>query len=256
MKTIILCGGFGTRLRKETEYKPKPMVEVGGHPILWHIMKIYSHYGYNDFGLCLGYKGDVIKDYFLKYHSMNSDIKISLNSNHSTEYLKSNDIEEFELLLAETGLNTMTGGRIKRVQKYITEDTFMATYGDGVADIDINNLLKFHESHGKIATLSVVHPLSRFGIVDINGDKVVRFYEKPVLSTWINAGFYVFNKEIFDYISDDTTVLEKDPLEQLATEGELCAYRHKGAFYPMDTYRDNINLNKLWDEEKAEWKIW
>ena len=256
MKTIILCGGFGTRLREETEYKPKPMVEIGGHPILWHIMKIYSHYGYNDFGLCLGYKGEVIKDYFLKYRSMNSDIKISIGTSHETEYIKTNDFEKFKILLAETGLNTMTGGRIKRVQKYITDDTFMATYGDGVADIDINNLLKFHESHGKIATLSVVHPLSRFGVVDIEGDKVVRFNEKPVLTTWINAGFYVFNKEIFDYIEDDTTVLEKDPLEQLAAEGKLCAYRHKGAFYPMDTYRDYLSLNKLWEEQKAEWKLW
>ena len=255
MKTVLLCGGFGTRLREETEYKPKPMVEIGGRPILWHIMKIYSSFGFNEFTVCLGYKGEIIKNYFLNYKSMNSDISISTNSN-KREYNDQNSFENFEILLAETGLNTMTGGRIKRVQKYIKDDTFMATYGDGVANINIEELVKFHKSQGKIATLSIVHPVSRFGVVDIKEDKVSRFIEKPVLNSWINAGFYVFNKEIFDYIDNDTTVLEKAPLEKLAADGELCAYRHSGVFYPMDTYRDTLNLNKKWDEGNAEWKIW
>ncbi len=256
MKTILLCGGLGTRLREETEHRPKPMVEIGERPILWHIMKIYSYYGYNHFCLCLGYKGEIIKDFFLNYRSMNTDFEISVGPNQNIDYLESNTDDDFKVILAETGQYTMTGGRIKRVQKYVGDEVFLATYGDGLADINIKNIVDFHHSHGRIATLSVVHPISRFGVVNLDGDRVEKFTEKPLLSGWINAGFYVFNKKIFDYLDGDESVLEKEPLERLAADGELCAYKHHGFFYPMDTYRDYQYLNTLWNEGNAPWKIW
>jgi len=256
MKTIILCGGMGTRLREETEHRPKPLVEIGGKPILWHIMKIYAHYGFKDFALCLGYKGNLIKQYFLEYETMNRNFEIELGTNKIQFYGK-HDEQDFHVSLIDTGLETMTGGRIKRMKPYITDDIFMVTYGDSVADIDITKLLQFHESHGCAATITVVKPTSRFGVLQIDEkNKVTKFDEKPTLEGSINAGFYVFNRKVFDYLSDDTCVLERTPLMNLAKDGELCAYHHPGTFNAMDTYRDYLELNNLWNSNKAKWKIW
>lgn len=258
MRTVILCGGLGTRLREETEFHPKPLVEVGGRPILWHILKLYAHHGHSDFVLCLGYKGNMIKEYFINYEAMNNDFTIGLGeSRNNIEYHSTHNEQDFTVTLADTGLGTMTGGRIKRIMKYVKDDTFMATYGDGVADVNIDELIKFHKSHGKIATMTTYPPISRFGVVDVSDDgRIKKFTEKPNLDGWINAGFYVFNKEIFDYLEGDDTVLEKEPLESLAKDGELVAYRHTGFFFPMDTYRDYEQLNEIWDNGKAPWKVW
>jgi glucose-1-phosphate cytidylyltransferase len=257
MKTVILCGGQGTRLREETEFRPKPLVEIGGKPILWHIMKSYAHYGFSDFVLCLGYRGNMIKEYFLNYEAMNNDFTISLGNKSAIAFEGEHHEQGFQVTLADTGQQTMTGGRIKRIQKYIDDDLFMVTYGDGVGDIDIGKLVEFHKDHGKAASITTVRPHSRLGILDTapNG-QVTAFAEKPQLEGWASAGFLVFNRRLFDYLDDDTTVLERDPLERLASEGQLMAYRHAGSFYTMDTYREYLFLNDLWSAGKAPWDVW
>lgn len=257
MKAVILCGGKGTRLREETEFRPKPMVEIGGRPILWHIMKLYSYYGFNDFVLCLGYKGAMIKEYFLNYHSMVNDCAVTVGqqTRPSVRFLNEAD-DHFTVTLADTGAETMTGGRLKRVERYIADDTFMLTYGDGVADVNIRELLAFHHAHGRLATVTAIQPPSRFGLLDISADGAVeRFREKPVTDEWINGGFFVFNRGVFDYL-DDACTLEQEPLMQLASEGQLMAYQHRGFWHAMDTYRDTLRLNDLWARDEAPWAIW
>jgi len=252
---VILCGGQGTRLREETEYRPKPLVEIGGRPILWHIMKIYSHYGFRDFILCLGYRGNMIKEYFLNYEAMNNDFTICLGNKHQLLYHGAHEEQDFRVTLAETGAETGTGGRVKRIERYISGDTFMVTYGDGVGDIDIGRLVAFHRSHGRLATVTTVRPLSRYGVLDLNGsDEVVRFREKPQVDGWISAGFFVFNRGVFDYL-DPNGMLEQEPLERLAADRQIMAFRHEGFWHSMDTYRDFILLNELW-AKGAPWRVW
>jgi glucose-1-phosphate cytidylyltransferase len=259
VKVVILCGGQGTRLREETEYRPKPMVEVGGRPIVWHIMKSYAHYGHAHFVLCLGYKGNIIKDYFLNYEAMNSDITLSLGQLRAIAYHDQHQEQEFNVTLADTGQNTLTGGRLVRVKRHVGKaDTFLLTYGDGLSDVNIAEVIAFHRMHGKKATLTTVRPTSRYGIIDIGaGGAVQQFNEKPVLDSWINAGFFVFQRSIFDYLDGgDDCILERKPLERLAAEGQLVAYRHEGFFYAMDTYREYQHLNDLWNRGEAPWKVW
>lgn len=258
MKVVILCGGLGTRLRDETDFRPKPMVEAGGKPILWHIMKIYAHYGYTDFILCLGYKAEVIKAYFLNYQAMSSDLTIQLGSTDNVQF-HSNHLEHgWNVTLADTGLHAMTGARVKCIEKYIDGDEFMLTYGDGVADIDISKLVHFHRQHGKIATVVGVRPQSRFGELMTNAQSVVEFREKPQTSQgYINGGFFVFHRRFFDYVSaDDSCVMEKQPLEELSREGELMMYPHTGFWQCMDTPRDLQRLEALWRDGNAPWKVW
>jgi len=257
MKVVILCGGLGTRLREETEFRPKPMVEIGGRPILWHIMKIYAHYGFRDFVLCLGYRGNMIKEYFLNYEAMNNDFTICLGNQNRINYHGAHNEQDFSVTLVDTGLETMTGGRVKRVEKYIGEDTFMVTYGDGVADIDIAAVVDFHHAHGQLVTMTTVRPISRFGLLDVDDTgRALNFAEKPQLDGWASAGFFVFNRQIFDYLGGDDCVLEQEPLERLAHEGKLMAYRHSGFFFAMDTYREYKYLNELWASGKGPWKVW
>lgn len=257
MKTLILCGGQGTRLREETEFRPKPMVDIGGKPILWHIMKGYAHFGFSDFVLCLGYRGANIKEYFLNYEAMNNDFTMRLGAKHQIAYHGAHDEGDFEVTLAETGVDTLTGGRIKRAAKYLDEDTFMLTYGDGVSDVNIEALLQFHRGHGKLATVTTVHNISRFGAVRHDeGGRVSDFAEKPVQETRISAGFFVLNRRVLDYIDGDDTSFEAEPLQRLAQEGQLMAYRHDGFFYAMDTYREYLVLNELWNSGAAPWKSW
>ena len=258
MKVIIFCGGLGTRLKEETEYKPKPMVEIGDRPLLWHIMKNYSHYGANKFVLYLGYKGRIIKDYFMNYDVRNNDFTLKLKGhdviihNHHAE-------TDWEITFAEIGLNSMTGARVKKVEKYIDEDIFMLTYGDGVSDVNIKDLITFHRSHGKIGTITGVLQPSRFGELITKDHFVKKFNEKPQIHNGglISGGFFIFNKKFFDYLSDaEDCILERQPLEKLAKDGELCVFEHKGFWQCMDTYRDFEYLNNLWKENKASWKIW
>jgi glucose-1-phosphate cytidylyltransferase len=257
MKVVILCGGQGTRLREETEYRPKPLVEVGPRPILWHIMKSYAHYGFRQFVLCLGYRGASIKEYFLNYEAMTNDFTIALGSRNHIAYHDTHAEQDFQVTLADTGLNTMTGGRVRRVHRYIDGDTFLVTYGDGLADVDIHELIRFHHRHGKLATVTAVRPPSRFGILDLDGgDRVTRFAEKPRMEGWTNAGFFVFNRRVLSYLDGDACILEREPLERLAAEGQLMAYRHEGFFFAMDTYREYQALNELWDSGEAPWKVW
>lgn len=257
MKVVILCGGLGTRLREETEYRPKPLVDVGGYPILWHIMKIYAHSGFRDFVLCLGYRGNMIKEYFLNYEAMNNDFSICLGCKNHVVYHGAHKEQDFHVTLADTGLETMTGGRVKRVERYVDDDTFLVTYGDGVADLNVRALVDFHRGHGRLATVTTVRPVSRFGVLDIRDDfSVSSFVEKPQIEGWASAGFFVFNRRVFDYLNGDDCVLEREPLERLAREGQLVAYRHDGFFYAMDTYREYKFLNDLWASRKAPWKVW
>jgi len=257
MKVVILCGGLGTRLREETEFRPKPMVEIGSRPILWHIMKIYAHSGFRDFVLCLGYRGNTIKEYFLNYEAMNNDFTISLGRNSRIEYRNDHREQDFQVTLADTGLNTMTGGRVKRIAKYIDEDQFMLTYGDGVGNVDMTALLDFHRKHGKLATVTTINPSSRFGMIESNSiGRVVQFEEKPRTSARASAGFFVLDRRVLDYIDDDNCIFEKEPLERLANEGQLMAYQHNGFFYAMDTYREYEYLNQLWNANQAPWKVW
>jgi len=257
MKVVMLCGGLGTRLREETEFRPKPMVDIGGRPMLWHIMKLYAHFGFQDFVLCLGYRGSMIKEYFLNYEAMNNDFTISLGRQSRIRYNDGHAEQDFRVTLAETGFDTMTGGRIKRIQRYIAEDTFMVTYGDGVADLDIGRLAAYHKSHGKLATATTVRPFSRFGIAAVDAqDDIKQFIEKPRSEGWISAGFFVFQRAVFDYLGGDDCVLEREPLERLAADGQLKAFRHEGFFYAMDTYREYQYLNHLWSSGRAPWKLW
>jgi len=233
MKAVILAGGYGTRISEESHLLPKPMIEIGGKPILWHIMKIYSAYKIDDFVICLGYRGEKIKEYFGQF-----------------------DSKLWNIQLVDTGEDTMTGGRLKRIQDHI-DDTFCATYGDGVSDVDINRLISFHKEKKSLATLTAIHPPERFGVLNLSGDYVTEFHEKHRgESSWINGGFFVFEPKIFDYLQDDSTVLEKTPLETLAKEQQLTSFKHNGFWYPMDTLRDKNHLEKLWASEKAPWKIW
>ena len=257
MKVLILAGGFGTRLSEETDLKPKPMVEIGGMPILWHIMKIYSHYGFNDFVILLGYKGYYIKEYFANYFLHQSDVTIDLKTNNMKVH--NNNSEPWKVTLLDTGYETMTGGRIKRAQDFIGSEKFMLTYGDGVADINIKKLVEFHESHGKTMTMTSAQPEGRFGSISIDEkNRVTNFLEKPKGDGgWINAGFFVCEPKVFDYITEgDGTVFEQTPLQNLAKDGELFTYKHKGFWKPMDTLRDKKQLQKLWENGKAPWKIW
>ena len=258
MKVVILCGGLGTRLREETEFKPKPLVDVGGRPILWHIMKIYAHYGFKDFVLCLGYKGEMIKEYFLNYEAMNNDFTIQLGDPHQIQFHNKHFESGWNVTLSDTGTSAMTGARIKHIEKYIDSENFMVTYGDGVADININKLLEFHCRHKKIATLTGVHSLSRFGELLVEGNNVKEFKEKSQSSTgYINGGFFVFGKKIFDYISnDDNCVLEREVMEQLAHQGELKIFPHKGFWQCVDTYRDYKYFQELWQKGHAPWVVW
>jgi len=257
VKVVILCGGLGTRLREETEFRPKPLVEVGGRPILWHIMKLYAHYGFHDFVLCLGYRGDMIKDYFLNYEAMNNDFTVVLGKPNEITYHGTHEEQEFRVTLADTGLETMTGGRLRRVQKYIDTDTFMVTYGDGVSNVNVPELLAYHRSHGKTATVTTVRPVSRFGVVDVGRDGAVeRFAEKPRVEGWVSAGYFVFEREVFGYLGDDTCVLEHDPMQRLTQNAQLRAYQHDGFFYAMDTFREYQALNQMWSSGQAPWKVW
>jgi glucose-1-phosphate cytidylyltransferase len=258
MKVVILAGGLGTRLMEETEARPKPMVEIGGKPILWHIMKIYEAYGYNDFVLCLGYKAQTIKEYFLNYYLYNSDVTVELEKNKVDVHFSNS--ESFKVTLVDTGLNTNTAGRIKKIQKYVANETFMLTYGDGVADINIKDLVKFHKSHGKLATLTSIQTPGRFGNIEMDEQGIVQhFVEKPQGDgMWINGGFFVLEPEIFNYLQGeiDDIQWENKPLKEIAEDGQLSAFRHNGFWKPMDALRDRIELEQLWVSGKAKWKIW
>jgi len=256
MKVVILAGGFGTRLSEETHLKPKPMVEIGGKPILWHIMKIYSAYGFNEFIICLGYKGYIIKEFFANYFLYMADVTIDLTNNNIEVH--NAKAEPWKVTLVDTGLYTQTGGRIKRIKPYVGNETFMLTYGDGVANINIKELLEFHKSHGRYATITAVQPPGRFGGLVLNGgDEVLSFKEKPKGDgAWINGGFFVLEPEIFDYIKGDEVPWEREPLETLAKEGQLMAYKHRGFWQCMDTLRDKNYLENLWNSGKAPWKVW
>lgn len=257
MKVVILAGGFGTRISEESHLKPKPMIEIGERPILWHIMKIYSSYGFNDFIICLGYKGYCIKEYFAHYFLHEADVTFDFRSKNE-RMVHHNLAEPWTVTLVNTGVETMTGGRVKRVKEYIGNETFMLTYGDGVADIDIKALVEFHKGHGKLATVSSIQPLGRFGALDIdNRNLVLGFKEKPKGDgAWINGGFFVMEPSVLDYIDNDATILEKEPLEKLAHDGQLLAFKHSGFWQPMDTLRDKNHLDDLWKSGTAPWKVW
>jgi len=258
MKVVIFAGGLGTRIAEETDTRPKPMVEIGGKPILWHIMKIYSHYGFNEFIICLGYKGYLIKEYFMHYFLHNSDITIELGSNKLDVHYTNTD--PFKVTLVDTGLSTKTAGRLKKIQQYIGQENFMLTYGDGVANIDLAALLAFHQSHGKLVTATAIQPEARFGGMEIGEDGLVRnFKEKPKGDgKWINGGFFVLRPEVFNYLEGnmDDIMWEDSPLEQLSQDGQLMAYRHTGFWKCMDAMRDKLELEALWQNNKAKWKIW
>lgn len=256
MKTVILCGGRGTRLGEHGASVPKALIEIGEQPVIWHLMKIYSHYGFNDFVLCLGFLSDKIKRFFVERQWLNADFTIDENFK---ETLIENQklLENWRVTFAETGLETNTGGRLKKVQKYLDgEETFFVTYGDGLANVNLAELAAFHKSHGKIATMTAVHPRTNFGIIKLDEKSFVsEFQEKPVMKEWINGGFFVFNREIFDYL-DENCILEREPLERLARERQLAAFPHTNFWKCVDTYKDNIEFNELWNEDKAAWKIW
>ena len=256
MKVVILAGGYGTRISEESDIKPKPMIEIGGKPIIWHIMKQYSHYGFNEFIILLGYKSYVIKEYFANYYLHNSDVTI--NTAQKTLEIHDNYSEDWKITLLETGLDTMTGGRVKRAQKYIGNEPFFLTYGDGVSDVNIKELLKFHKTHGHKISMTAIQPEGRFGALDIqDGNLIKKFLEKPKGDgAWINGGFFVCQPEVLNYITGDQTIFERDPLEKLATEGELFSFKHEGFWKCMDTLRDKNQLNEMWDTNNAKWKTW
>ncbi|CAG7659190.1 glucose-1-phosphate cytidylyltransferase [Paenibacillus allorhizosphaerae] len=255
---VLLCGGKGTRIKEMTETIPKPMVRIGEKPIMWHIMKGYSYHGFNNFVICLGYKGHVIKDFFLNYECMNSDFTVELGKKENIRLHSTHEENSWKVTLANTGEEAMTGSRIKQIEKYIQSDIFMLTYGDGVCNVDINRLLDFHLSHGKIGTVTGVRPPSRFGELLVDGDEVKSFSEKPQTSEGrINGGFFIFNKEVFNYVSEDEDcIFEREPLERLASDGELMIYKHDDFWQCMDTVRDMQYLDKLWQEKSAPWKKW
>lgn len=259
MKVVILAGGYGTRISEESYLKPKPMIEIGGYPILWHIMKTYSYYGFNEFIICCGYKGYMIKEYFANYYLHNSDITFDFaNDNKMT--IHSNVAEPWKVTLVDTGLDTMTGGRLKRIEKYLNNETFMLTYGDGVSDVNINKIMEFHKKNGKVATITAIQPGGRFGVLDIDSSdntSINSFVEKAKEDGgWINAGFMVLEPSIFDYIEDDSVVFEKYPLEKLAREKQLNAFKHDGFWQCMDTQRDKFMLEEMWKNDEAKWKVW
>lgn len=256
MKVIILAGGFGTRISEESQLKPKPMVEIGGKPILWHIMKQYSVYGFNEFVICAGYKQQLIKEWFSNYFLLNSDITFDFSQGNSVTVHNSFS-EPWKVTIVDTGLNTMTGGRIKRVRDFIGEDTFLMTYGDGVSDVNIAATIDFHLNHGKLATLTAVQPEGRFGVLDIEKDSIRSFREKsPLDMGWINGGFMVLDHKVFNYIDGDSTVFEREPLERIAQQNELMCYKHRGFWQCMDTLRDKEKLERLWASGEAPWKKW
>jgi glucose-1-phosphate cytidylyltransferase len=256
MKVVLLAGGFGTRLSEETDIKPKPMVEIGARPILWHIMKLYSHFGFQEFVVCLGYKGYVIKEYFANYFLHMADVTFDMSTNEMIVHHK--HAESWKVTLVDTGANTMTGGRIKRIRDYVGNETFMVTYGDGLSDQNLSELLAFHKRHGRVGTMTTVQPSGRFGSVAIDGnDGITAFIEKPRGDgAWINAGFFVFEPTIFDYIDGDSTIFERQPLENLARDGQLSAYKHSGFWKPMDTLREKQEFEELWAGGRAPWKVW
>lgn len=257
MKVVILCGGKGTRLREETEFRPKPMVSIGGRPILWHIMKTYAHFGHKDFILCLGYKGEYIKDYFRNYHWNTSDVTLQLGRTPRINYHSTHDEEDWRVTLVDSGLETQTGGRLQRALRFIEEDDFLMTYGDGLTDSNINASIDFHRQHGGVATLTAVHPQGRFGGLLVDGPTVTNFQEKPEREqNLINGGFLVMNRRIAEYLDGDACVLERGPMETLTRDGQLKAYVHNGFWQCMDTYREMEQLNQLWDAGKAAWKRW
>jgi glucose-1-phosphate cytidylyltransferase len=255
MQAVILCGGKGTRMREETEFKPKPLVEIGGMPVLWHIMKIYSHYGVTDFILCLGYKGDMIKEYFMNFEWLANDFTLELGKGKGKVTHHAYSMEDWTITFADTGLNTETGGRIKRVEQYIKGDEFYLTYGDGVADIDIQGLHEFHSRHGKMVTVAGIHPPSRFGILDVQDGVARSFREKPVLEGLINGGFFVCKREFLDYLDEDC-VFEQRPLKQVASDGNLAVYHHEGFWQCMDTFKEVEAFNKQWAEGNRPWVLW
>lgn len=255
MKVVILAGGLGTRLSEETSFRPKPMVEIGGRPILWHIMKIYSSHGINDFIICLGYKGYYITEFFANYYLHLTDVTIDIGRNHIEVH--HSRAENWRVTLVDTGPDSMTGGRIKRVSEYVGDETFCMTYGDGVADIDIRALVAFHQEHGREATITAVRPPGRFGALDLRGNHVDGFIEKPLGDgSWINGGFFVLSPKVFDRIAGDETTWEREPLEGLARDGQLAAFRHEGFWQPMDTLRDKKHLEELWETGRAKWMTW
>ncbi len=255
MKAVILAGGLGTRLSEETQIKPKPMAEIGGKPILWHILKIYSTYGINDFVICLGYRGYVIKEYFANYFLHTSNVTFDMSNNRMEVH--QNNAEPWKVTLVDTGEKTMTGGRLKRIGEFLGDEDFCFTYGDGVADINIGKLLEFHKQHGRMATVTAVQPPGRYGALDINGAEVRGFLEKPQgEGGWINGGFFVASPKVLDFIADDSTSWELEPMEMLAKQAKLMAYEHKGFWQPMDTLREKLYLDDLWNTGKAPWKTW
>lgn len=257
MKAILLAGGLGTRMREETEFRPKPMVEVGGKPVLWHIMKTYAQAGIKDFIVCAGYKGNFIKNYFYNYAAENLDFTVRLGNNNEIVYHGSHDEFDWNVTVVDTGALTMTGGRIKRVQRFIGDESFLCTYGDGIANVDVETLIEHHRAHGKLATMTTTQPTSRFGVVDLEEDGSVRnFREKPRVDDWVNIGYFAFEPEVLDYIEGDYTVLEEEPLHRLADERQLSSFRHSGFWQPMDTQREKEQLNAIWDRGHAPWKTW
>ena len=257
MKVVIFCGGLGTRLREETEFRPKPMVPVGDRPILWHIMKTYAYYGHKDFVLCLGYKGEVIKEYFRNYHWNTSDVTLRLGPHPQIQYHNQHDEEDWSVTLLDTGQTTMTGGRLKRALRFIEEDTFLVTYGDGVTNSNINDSIAFHRAQKKLVTITAVQPAGRFGDLEISEDRVTAFKEKAEQqAAFINGGFFVMNRRIGDYLVGDQCVLEQEPLTRLAAQGQIAAYRHPGFWQCMDTFREQQLLTNLWNGGQAPWKVW
>lgn len=255
MKAVILAGGLGTRLSEETVLKPKPMVEIGGAPMLWHIMKIYSSYGINEFIICLGYKGYLIKEYFANYYMHTSDVTFDFRTNQME--IHKNNTESWKVTLVDTGEHTLTGGRLKKVQPYVGDETFCFTYGDGLSDVNISELVQFHKVEGHLATVTTVRPPGRFGAFEFQEDHIIGFQEKPMGdSNWINGGFFVLEPQVFDLISGDSTTWEEEPMEQLAKSGELSAFMHEGFWQPMDTLREKTKLEEMWENGKAPWKVW
>ncbi|MGI6009118.1 MAG: glucose-1-phosphate cytidylyltransferase [Methanomethylophilus sp.] len=256
MKAVILAGGMGTRISEESYLRPKPLIEIGGHPILWHIMKIYYHYGITDFIICGGYKQHMIKEYFADYFLHNSDVTFDFTDGFETK-IHNSDTEKWKVTVVDTGLNTMTGGRIKRVRKYLDEEPFLMTYGDGVSNVNIKKLISFHKKEGKLATLTAVHPAGRFGVLGMEGSTITSFGEKTESKTdWINGGFTVLEPEVIDYIKGDSTVFEQEPLQKLCADGQLNAYKHSGFWQCMDTLRDKQKLDEMWNSGDAKWKVW
>lgn len=257
MKVVILAGGFGTRISEESHLKPKPMIEIGGYPIIWHIMKIYSQFGFNEFIICLGYKGYKIKDYFMNYYLYKSNVTVDF-TNGNQHIIHNHQAEPWKITLVETGLETMTGGRVRRIQEYIGKERFMLTYGDGVGDIDIQKLVDFHKSHGKKATLTAIQPSGRFGALKLAENQLIESFKEKVKGEggWINGGFFVLEPGVFELIEDDETIFEKEPLEALSNSSQLMAYKHNSFWHPMDTLRDKNYLEDLWKSNKAPWKTW